>query len=182
MQNWLWIALLIAGATGGGILFFRSYLGEAAVFVVEHRIQFPGTRETAWAALTRADLFDQWNPYVKKIEGELRPGETLRVTIVQENWKLPIVVRPEVITATAPAELHWHGSVLTQGFLETDHRFRFEDVGDGIIELIQTEEFRGWLAHRMKNSESKRYTFEAFERMDLALARRVREQSGDDLG
>ena len=93
MQSWLWIALLIAGTAGIGILFLRSYLGEAAVFVVEHRMQFPGTREAAWAALTRADLFDQWNPYVKKMEGELRPGETLRVTIVQENWKLPIVVR-----------------------------------------------------------------------------------------
>ena len=177
MPSWLWALVLITGAIGVSILFLRSYLGEAAVFVVEHRVQFPGTREAAWEALTRADRFDEWNPYVKNLEGTLTPGETLRVTIVQENWKIPVVVRPEVVTATAPVELHWHGSVVAPGFLETDHSFRFEEVGGGEIELIQREEFRGWLAHRMKSSGSRRYTYEAFERMDLALAKRVSEQT-----
>jgi hypothetical protein len=176
MQIFLWGALLLVGIGGAGVLFLRSYDGEDAVYVVEHRVRFPGTREAAWEILTRADLFSDWNPYVKKMEGVLLPGETLRVTIVQENWKLPVVVRPKVVTAKAPAELHWHGSILVSGFLETDHSFHFAEVGNGEIELVQREEFRGWLAHRMKDSGSQRYTFEAFERMDIALAERIREQ------
>ena len=178
MPIWLWSLLVLVGIGGAGVLFLRSYAGENTVYVVEHRLRFPGTREAAWEILTRADLFSEWNPYVKKMEGLLQPGETLRVTIVQENWKLPVVVRPKVVTATAPEELHWHGSILVAGFLETDHSFRLEEVEDGQVELVQREEFRGWLAHRMKNNGSQRYTFDAFERMDLALAERLREQLG----
>lgn len=177
MQIFLWGIVLLMGIGGAGVLFLRSYDGESAVYVVEHRVRFPGTREAAWEILTRADLFPDWNPYVKKMEGILQPGETLRVTIVQENWKLPIVVRPKIVTATAPAVLHWHGSILVSGFLETDHSFHFAEVGEGEVEFVQREEFRGWLAHRMKDNGSQRYTFEAFERMDLALAERVREQT-----
>ena len=168
-----WSILALGILLAVGLFGLRSYVTGPPAFVIEHRVQFAGSRAAAWEALTNSEEFAEWNPYVQSIAGEMRVGGRLRVKITQDNWPRPIVVRPYIQRLEPEKLLHWHGRILIPGFLETDHSFAFRDLENGQIELIQREEFRGWLAYRMKDHPSQRHTFAAFERMDLALAARV---------
>lgn len=145
---------------------------EPPLFVIRHALEIEGSAEATWRVLSDLARYPEWNPYVLALEGELAPGNTLRVTISQENWPEPIVVEPTVIRAEPGRALHWRGCVGDGGLLDTDHVFEIQPVDEGRVRFDQFEEFRGRLAEKM-DEEMRGYTRRAFQAMNEALAGRV---------
>ncbi len=171
-------ALLISLASAGvGFVAFLIYLRTLAnnaspVFTVEHSVEIAATPEQVWRVLTDFAAYPEWNPYILSLEGDLSPGRAVSVTIKQDGWKNPRTVTPIVVRFDAPTELHWHGSPLTKGLIETDHRFVIESVAPRQVRVRQFEEFRGWIP-RYLSDDRREDTRRAFEAMNLSLAKRV---------
>ncbi len=48
-------------------------------------IEFDGTAREVWEVLADLAAYDQWNPFITKIEGELRPGSKLDIRLQPEG-------------------------------------------------------------------------------------------------
>jgi uncharacterized protein YndB with AHSA1/START domain len=44
-------------------------------------IEFDGTPEETWAVLTDLQAYPEWNPFIEKIDGELRVGARVDVRL-----------------------------------------------------------------------------------------------------
>jgi hypothetical protein len=96
-----------------------------------------------WRILTDFSAYPEWNPFIRRIEGEPTPGARLRVTI-QPPGRRPMTFRPTVLIAEPGRELRWLGRVLMPGIFDGEHAFVIEDRPDG-CRLRQEETFRGLL-------------------------------------
>ncbi len=173
----LWTGALLAalGVVCVGIAVHLRVLAASPepVFVIERDLEIAASPQAVWRVLTDFEAYPDWNPYVLAVDGDATPGETIAITILQENWPKPLTVHPRIVTVNPPRELRWHGSPLMTGFLETDHYFQLEELGPNRTRLHHAEEFRGWLARRMDDEEHHAPTRNAFQAMNDALANRV---------
>lgn len=169
---------VLAVVAVAGIVYLRVLAAETEpVFVIEHEIEIDAPPDEVWKALTDFDAYGEWNPYVQRLEGDLAPGGTFTLIIIQENWEQPLTLHPTMVTFDAPDALGWHGTAIVTGVLETDHFFRLEPIGADRTRLLHAEEFRGWLAYRIDDEEHHRHTRAAFRAMNEALAARVERAS-----
>lgn len=151
---------------------------EQPVFTIEHDIAIAASASEVWAVLTDFAAYPDWNPYVIFAEGELAMGETITITIVQENFPAPLTLHPEVARFKERRTLGWHGSVLFPGLHETDHYFEIDRLPDGRSRLHHAEEFRGWIPRLTHTEEMIAPTRTAFRLMNEALAKRVENLRG----
>ncbi len=54
-------------------------------------IDINGTAEKVWNVLTSFDSYDEWNPFIKSIKGELKTGAQLKVYIEPPVGKVPLL-------------------------------------------------------------------------------------------
>ncbi len=148
--------------------------GGSPSFAIEHEIAIDASADEVWEVLTDFEAYPEWNPYVLALEGEATPGSVVKVTISQENWPQPITLEETIVSSEPPAFFHWHGSVLTEGLLETDHSFHIEPRSSKQVRFVQREEFRGPIA-RFLEEDARVFTLQAFQAMDEAIAERVAE-------
>jgi len=148
-------------------------------FTIEHSIEFSATPEEAWAVLMDASTYREWNPYLLELRGTTEEGDSIEISIVQENWDEPMQLTQTVIALDPPRYFHWRGRLPPAGLFQTDHSFRIEPIAGGRIRFVQREEFRGKIAEFL-DAESRQFTERAFQNMDEALARRVAELRVED--
>ena len=120
-----------------------------------------------------ADLpaYAEWNPFVTRIEGELRPGARLEVRLAPEGergsrW-------PEVLAAEPGRELRWIGHLGVPGIFDGEHHFSIEEAGPGRVRFRQDERFGGILVPLLWKKLRDGGTAKGFRAMNEALARRV---------
>ena len=66
---------------------------------------------TVWGVLTDFSAYPDWNPHIRKVQGEA--GDGVRISIhTQPPGGRMIVMRPTVITWTPPNELRWRSTFL----------------------------------------------------------------------
>jgi hypothetical protein len=99
---------------------------EMKTIKTEIDIQAPA--ETVWEMLSDVDAFPSWNPFITRLEGELRVGGRLAVTIAPPGGR-PMTFRPTVKTLVPGRELAWLGSLLIPGLFDGRHRFTIESIG-----------------------------------------------------
>jgi hypothetical protein len=134
-------------------------------------IEFDGTPEEVWAVLADLPAHAEWNPFITSFEGELRPGEKLRVRLQPVGGRAT-TFRPTVVAAEPPHELRWLGRLLVPGIFDGEHRFLIKEAGPGRVHVTQSERFRGVLVpllwRRLEDGTAR-----GFRAMNEALARRV---------
>jgi hypothetical protein len=140
-------------------------------------IEFDGTPEEVWEVLADLPAHTEWNPFMKRIEGELRPGAKLEARLEPEGER-GITMRPTVLTAERGRELRWLGHLLVRGIFDGEHRFLIEEAGPGRVRLTQSERFGGILVPLLWKKLRDGGTAEGFRAMNEALARRVAERRG----
>lgn len=124
-----------------------------------------------WSVLTDFASFPEWNPFVRSISGELRPGEKLNVTIQPPGGR-GMTFRPRVLVAQPGEQLRWLGHVMIPGLFDGEHAFQIEHLGGHRSKFIQCERFSGLLVPLLwKSIESG--TRRGFEEMNAALKRRA---------
>jgi hypothetical protein len=138
---------------------------------IETSIEIDSPPADVWAVLTDTGRFDEWNPFVRSIEGRLEPGSKVKVRL-QPAGKKGITLRPTIKAAEAPHELRWLGRLGLPRLFDGEHQFVLEPLDGGRrTRFIHAETFRGVLVPLLGKLVND--TRGEFESMNLALRERV---------
>ena len=96
-----------------------------------------------WRVLTDFAAYPDWNPFIRRVSGELIVGSRLSVTI-QPPGRRPMSFRPVVRRVDPEHELRWLGRVLLPGLFDGEHVFALEPRPEG-CRLHHGETFNGLL-------------------------------------
>jgi hypothetical protein len=138
------------------------------------QIDIDASPERVWRILTDFDAYPQWNPFLTRASGAVRPGERLTVRMQPAGGRAT-TFRPTVLEATPARRLRWLGRLLVPGIFDGEHSFTLEPLGERRTRLTQQERFRGLLVPVLSRFLERR-TLPAFEQMNRALKGRA-EQS-----
>lgn len=137
---------------------------------IEHQIDIDASPATVWAQLTDTAGYGEWNPFVRRVSGELREGARLVVDIAPPGGRA-MTFKPTVLSADAERELRWLGRLGVPGIFDGEHSFRLERLADGGTRFVQAERFRGVLVGLFGATLEK--TRLGFEQMNQALKQRA---------
>jgi hypothetical protein len=143
-----------------------------------HReIEIDGPPERVWAVLTDFAAYPEWNPFIRRISGELRESAKLEVRIEPPGGRA-MTFKPTVRAVEANRELRWLGRLLLPGVFDGEHSLRIEPLEGGRSRFVQSERFSGLLVGLVKGALAK--TEAGFERMNTALKARVEQGSAQN--
>jgi hypothetical protein len=139
---------------------------------LEHAIEIDAPTDDVWQVLAETDRYGEWNPFIRRLQGELREGAKLEVEIAPPGGR-SMTFKPTVVAAAPGRELRWLGRLLLPGLFDGEHRFLLEPLPDGRTRFVQSERFSGLLVGVLKGSLEK--TRVGFEEMNRALKAEVEE-------
>jgi len=134
-------------------------------------IEINASPETVWKLLTDTSRFPEWNPFIRRLSGELKVGQKLTV-FVQPPGGSGTEFKPEVLKVEPGRELRWLGNLMIPGLFDGEHIFQIEPLGDGHVRFHQREIFSGILVPLLKkflDSDTRR-GFDAMNRRLKELA------------
>ena len=123
--------------------------------------------ENVWNILMNFNQHAEWNPFIKKLEGEANVGEQLRVEIHPPNQK-PSTFTPKVVIIKPQQHFAWKGTFIASFVMTGEHNYEIEVLESNKVKFKHYEHFTGILAGVImkKIGES---TKQGFESMNEAL-------------
>ena len=128
-----------------------------------------------WAVVTDLAAYPDWNPFIRRISGELREGARLKVRIEPPRARAT-TFKPIVRAVEANRELRWLGRLLVPGIFDGEHSLRIEPPNGGRSRFVQSERFSGVPVGLVKGTLAK--TEAGFEQMNSALKARIEQAAG----
>ena len=98
--------------------------------------------ESVWATMTDVESYDEWNPWIPELKGELRDGAVLKATV--KLGGLTLHTKHLITRMEAPHTLCWR-DVSWFAFATTGSRCRHLKLVDGNVLLQNRFEFEGAL-------------------------------------
>lgn len=98
-----------------------------------------------WNVFTDFENYENWNPFVKSVKGNVKKGNQIEVTMILEGMN-DQVFTPQVLDFTAEQSFRWKGKLGMKGIFDGEHYFNFETVEGGKTKLIHGENFSGILS------------------------------------
>jgi hypothetical protein len=138
---------------------------------IHTEIEINAPAEKVWRALTDFVAYPEWNPFVRRVQGEVSVGARLQVFIQPSGGK-GMSFRPTILVAVPNRELRWLGRLWLPGLFDGEHSFVIEPLGEGRVRFIQRERFGGLLLpllSKMLDRDIRR----GFEEMNQALKLRA---------
>jgi hypothetical protein len=114
-------------------------------------IEINASSETVWNLLTDTSRFPEWNPFIRRLQGELKAGQKL-VVFIQPSGTRGMEFKPVVLKVEPNKELRWLGRLILPRLFDGEHIFQIEPVGDGRVLFRQREIFSGIFVPLLKNS------------------------------
>ncbi len=136
---------------------------------IETAVDIAALPSAVWAVLTDFAAYPDWNPFIRRLQGEAKAGARLDVT-VQPPGRRAMTFKPTVLSAQPNRELRWLGRVLMPGLFDGEHVFRIEPRTPG-CRLHHGETFNGLLVPLFAGALAQ--TEQGFVAMNEALKRRV---------
>ena len=140
-------------------------------------IEINGSIDKVWQVLTNFSLYPEWNPFIKKIEGNLKVGAQL-IVFMEPPGKKGMTFKPILKILEPKNEFRWLGSLAIPGIFDGEHIFQLEQINNNKIRFIHRENFGGILVPllwKSLNSSTRR----GFEEMNKSLKERV--ESGNKI-
>ena len=134
---------------------------------VQTQIDIDAPPERVWAVLTDFERYPTWNPFIREIQGEVRPGARLHVRLGPPGKK-PSAFKPVVTRAEPDREFAWLGILGASWVFGGAHTFRLEPLEDGRTRFHNSEAFGGVLVPFMRKSLDTGWR-RGFESMNEAL-------------
>jgi hypothetical protein len=91
-----------------------------------------------WAVVTDFAAYPEWNPFIRRISGELREGARLEVRIEPPGARAT-TFKPTVRVVETNRELRWLGRLLVPGIFDGEHSLRIEPREGGRSRFFQSE-------------------------------------------
>lgn len=135
-------------------------------------IEFEATPQEVWDVLTDLPAYGEWNPFIRRIEGEPRTGAKLEVRMEPEGERA-MTFRPTVLTVEPGREFRWLGHLLVPGVFDGEYRWSVEEIEPGRVRFTQSERFGGILVPLLWKKLRDGGTAKGFRAMNEALAARV---------
>ncbi len=111
---------------------------------IQARTAIAAPASAAWAVLTDTRSYPEWNPFVRRLEGELQRGSRLAV-VLQLGDRKPQRLRPIIVTFDEGRGFEWLGRVGFPGVLDGRHRFEIRATDATHCELVHSERLSGVL-------------------------------------
>ena len=131
-------------------------------------IDAPAVR--VWDVLTDVASYDEWNPFIRHLEGELREGSRLKATIAPPDGRATTFT-PAVTDLQPRRRIAWLGHLGVRGIFDGEHFHEVEELEPGRTRYVQRERFTGALVPFVGGMLRK--TEEGFRRMNAALKERA---------
>ena len=138
---------------------------------VKTEVEIKSYSSTVWKILTDFGSYDQWNPFIHKIDGEPKEGSKIDIYIetpAGKNRKYS----PTITKVEQGHELRWLGKSLVPGLLDSEHIFIIEELSPARVRFIQREVFDGlltWLFGKSLDVDVK----QGLQHMNDALKKRA---------
>ena len=135
----------------------------------ETEIEAPAS--AVWAELTDTEAYSDWNPFVRRISGDLKVGNRLEVTVGTDGTA-SMEFTPRILAAKENSELRWVGHLGFKGIFDGEHYFILEETDRGTTVLRHGERFTGLLGYPLL-ALIRKDTETGFRAMNKALKARV---------
>lgn len=112
---------------------------------IEESVEIVSSPSEVWWQITNFEGYPDWNPFITSIEGELREGARLSVTVEVDSMPA-FTFRPKVLVVDPEHELRWRGRMGLPNLLDGEHAFIIESTGIDRVCFKQRELFSGLLA------------------------------------
>jgi hypothetical protein len=130
--------------------------------------------EVVWSILTDFTAYPDWNPFIRRISGELKAGSRLEVELGPPGRRA-MTIRPTVREVQPGRGLRWLGQLGRPGIFDGEHSFQIEPLGSQQVRFLHSERFSGVLASLVMSFIGK-LTKQGFEAMNQALKERAEAQ------
>jgi hypothetical protein len=127
-----------------------------------------------WAVISDFATYPEWNPFIRRISGELRAGAKLEVRIEPPQARAT-TFKPTVRSVEPNRELRWLGRLVVPGIFDGEHSLSIEPLESNNSRFVQSERFSGILVGLAKGTLQKTGT--GFEQMNAALKERVEQRA-----
>jgi hypothetical protein len=131
--------------------------------------------DRVWAEMTDFASFPDWNPFVRKAQGRLEPGEQLKIQLRLDHG-LPMTFRPRVTVVEPGRELRWLATLGRAGVFDVDRAFQITPHDGGVM-FVMSEECTGWLTPVLFATNLEAQLYRGYDAFNEALRKRV-EQTG----
>jgi len=108
---------------------------------VRSEAEINGSPELVWDVLTDLARYPVWNPFLSPVEGELRPGSPLQVTM--HTGTRVASYQATVLQVERNRLLSWSAQVVSSGVYDTTYSFTIEPVREGRVRLVSREARKG---------------------------------------
>jgi hypothetical protein len=135
------------------------------------QIEINASPDRVWDILTDFASYPQWNPFIRRISGELKVGKRLDVRLEPPGGR-GITLRPTVLSAEPNRELRWLGHLLVSGLFDGEHSLAIQPLEENRVRFVQGDVFKGVLVPLLARSLDNN-TLRGFEEMNGALKERA---------
>jgi len=111
------------------------------------RVTIRAPAERVWALLTDAAGFPRWNSTVTSIEGEIKEGQRLKLTVSAAPGR---VFKPKVSAMDPGRSMTWSDGMAPM--FQGTRTFTLSPGRDGTTEFAMSEEFSGLMLPMIKGS------------------------------
>lgn len=166
------MSILTTTAAIAGTAFVAAVgIGQITGPSITTEIEIDAPASAVWAELADTEAYGDWNPFVRRISGDLEVGNHPEVTVGADG-NTPMDFTPEVLVAEENAELRWVGRLGFQGIFDGEHYFILEETDRGTTIFRHGETFTGLLGYPLI-ALIREDTHNGFLAMNEALKARV---------
>ena len=141
---------------------------------IRTQIEIEASPERVWEVLTDIPSFPEWNPFMRRGEGEFKAGERVKL-FLKPPGAMGMTIKPRVLKAEPGIELRWLGHLLVPGLFDGEHYFLIEPTDEGRIRFVQGEKFGGLLVPLLGLIRVFKSTQVGFVQMNRALKDRAED-------
>lgn len=160
MKKALYILLLFIG-----VIILLLVVGKKSLYT---DITINAPVDSVWNEFSRFSEYPGWNPFIKKISGDMKVGGKIDITI-QPKGGNPVDFNPTVLIYKEKSVVQWEGKLFVPGIFTGRHTFILVSLDKDKTRFIQKEDFNGILVPFI-NLDS---TLEGFKEMNSLLKSRV---------
>ena len=135
---------------------------------ISNEIEINAPIDKVWTALTDFSKYPDWNPFIRKVNGEIKKGNIIEVTF-QTKGNDPIVFTPEIKLFEKNNVFQWEGKLFLPWIFTGKHTFQLSQIDINKTKLIQIEDFNGILVP-LFNFDT---TIEGFDLMNKEFKKRL---------
>ncbi len=138
--------------------------------VLNASIEIDAPAATVWKVLADASRYPEWNPFVQRLEGDLREGGRVAVTIRAPGRK-PVTFKARVHRLDPGRELRWRGRWFVPGVFDGEHALTVEPLPEGRARFRSHEVVTGLLLPFL--GTAMRQSQDGFEQLCAAVKERA---------